>query len=480
MKKKFITNLAFLLLLNILIKPFWIFGIDRTVQNIVGANEYGFYFTLFNFSLLFNIFLDFGITNFNNRNIARHNQLLSKHFSNIIGLKFILGLFYLVLVLLSSFIIDYSQRQIYFLLLLSFNQFLSSLILYMRSSISALHFFKIDSLISVLDRTIMIILCSILLFGHFTDIPFKIEWLIYSQTIAYFFTALVAFFVILSKSVNLSFKIDIKFLIVILRKSYPYALLILLMTSYTRIDTVMLERLLPDGDTQSGIYAHGYRILDAASQYAYLFAALLLPIFARMLKNKDNISHLVKLSFLLLVIPSVSLSVSSFFYSKDIIYALYESHIEVSAKVFSILILGFVPISISYIFGTLLTANGSLRALNFMALAGFLTNIILNCILIPKYQAYGAAIASLVTQVVTAIIQMILAVRILKFNVTRKFIFLTISYTFLIFISAYLINNYVENRMLGFSAIILFSIVLAGLFKLINIKFLYKIIKYDL
>jgi O-antigen/teichoic acid export membrane protein len=172
--------------------------------------------------------------------------------------------------------------------------------------------------------------------------------------------------------------------------------------------------------------------------------------------------------------------VSSFFYSKDIIYALYESHIEVSAKVFSILILGFVPISISYIFGTLLTANGSLRALNFMALAGFLTNIILNCILIPKYQAYGAAIASLVTQVVTAIIQMILAVRILKFNVTRKFIFLTISYTFLIFISAYLINNYVENRMLGFSAIILFSIVLAGLFKLINIKFLYKIIKYDL
>jgi len=34
MKRKFINNLGFLLFLNLLVKPFWIFGIDRTVQNM--------------------------------------------------------------------------------------------------------------------------------------------------------------------------------------------------------------------------------------------------------------------------------------------------------------------------------------------------------------------------------------------------------------------------------------------------------------
>ena len=86
MKRKFITNLALVIFLNLLVKPFWIFGIDRTVQNVVGADGYGFYFSLFSFSLLLNILLDAGITNFNNRSIARNPGRLSEFFSNIVGL----------------------------------------------------------------------------------------------------------------------------------------------------------------------------------------------------------------------------------------------------------------------------------------------------------------------------------------------------------------------------------------------------------
>ena len=95
MQRKFITNLILLLSLNLLIKPFWILGIDRSVQNLVGEEMYGFYFVVFNFSFLFNILLDLGITNFNNRNIAQNKQLLNKHFSGIIVVRLLLALFYL-------------------------------------------------------------------------------------------------------------------------------------------------------------------------------------------------------------------------------------------------------------------------------------------------------------------------------------------------------------------------------------------------
>ena len=87
MQKKFLTNLSLLLFLNLLIKPFWVFGIDRTVQNLVGVESFGFYYIVFNFSFLFNILLDLGITNFNNRNIAQNHHLLSKHFSGILLMK---------------------------------------------------------------------------------------------------------------------------------------------------------------------------------------------------------------------------------------------------------------------------------------------------------------------------------------------------------------------------------------------------------
>ena len=46
MQKKFLTNLVFLLFLNLLIKVFWVIFIDVKVQNIVGAGDYGFYFII--------------------------------------------------------------------------------------------------------------------------------------------------------------------------------------------------------------------------------------------------------------------------------------------------------------------------------------------------------------------------------------------------------------------------------------------------
>lgn len=175
MQRKFVTNLIFLIALNFLIKPFWILGIDRTVQNIVGSADYGFYFAIFNFSLLFNIILDFGINNFNNRNIAQNRQLLNKHFSGIIVLKLMLIALYGMVICIVGYVIGYDSRQFYFLTLVGINQALLSFILYLRSNISGLFLFKTDSIISVLDRFLMIIICSFLIWGNIFKTPFRLS-----------------------------------------------------------------------------------------------------------------------------------------------------------------------------------------------------------------------------------------------------------------------------------------------------------------
>jgi len=417
MQKKFITNLALLLFLNLLVKPFYIFAIDAEVQNQVGAEEYGLYFSIFSFSFLFNILLDLGITNFNTRNIAQNHQLLEKHLAGILSLKFVLIGFYFLFSFFLGFIIGYDQMQLKMLVILLVNQSLVSIILYFRSNLTGLHLFKQDSLISVLDKVILIASMSWLLYGGITNQPVKIEWFILMQTGSYALTALIAYLLIRKRSSRLKFKLKTSFSMMILKKSIPFALLVLMMTFYYRIDTVMLERMLPDGAEQSGIYAMGYRFFEASNNISYLFAVLLLPIFSRMIKLKEDVAPLVATAFRILISGAVFLAAMSWFYGENILDLLYEAHILEATRPFKILMICFVAVASNYIFGTLLTANGNLKALNIVAFSGMVINIVLNLILIPKYMVLGAAFASLITQVFSSSIQFILVMINFKFRI---------------------------------------------------------------
>ncbi len=490
MQRKFLRSLALLMLLNLLIKPFWILGIDRTVQNTVGASEYGFYFAVFNFSFLFNILLDFGITNFNNRNIAQNHHLLRKYLSNILVIKLLLFVGYLIITFAGAFVINYSAEQIRFLILLAVNQFLVSMILYLRSNLGGLHLFKTDSLISILDRSLMIIICGVLLWGNIID-EFRIQYYVYAQTAAYLITVLVAFSVVLNKAGTHMFRLkwNLPFLIIIIRQSFPFAILVLLMTFYNRIDSVMLERMLENGAKYSGIYASAYRLLDATNMIAYLFAVLLLPIFARMIKMQQPVEELVKLSYTLLITPAIVVVVGSFFYSGHIMSILYPIHagetladfqfrMVESSRVFGLLMACFCAISTTYIFGTLLTANGNLKQLNIISLTAMAMNILLNLILIPRFQATGSAVASLFTQFAIGLIQVFIVRRIFGFRI--NFAFLTRLSIFLIIT---ILINILSLRLpydwkINFVIMVLLSVGSALFTGLLSFKKIFLVLKY--
>lgn len=493
MQKKFLKNLGLLLFLNLLVKPFWILGIDRQVQNVVGVGEYGLYFTILNFSFLFYIFLDLGITNFNNRNIAQNNQLLNKHFAGISILKLVLGLSYALIIFVAGILWGYRGRELYLLGWIGFNQILLSFILYVRSNLSGLLLFKTDSFLSVLDRMLMILICGFLLWFNFFEGLFTIEWFVYSQTAAYIITLIVAVVAVINKSGNLSFNWNIPFFILIAKKSAPFALLALLMSFYNRIDPVLIDRLLPGklGDEQSGVYAQAFRLLDAGQNFALLFAVLLLPLFSKMLALKESIGKLVKLSFSIIISGSLVIAITSQFYSTEIMNLMYYSmpgeteqaymlRIGQSATIFRLLMFSFVAISSNYIFGTLLTANNSLKQLNIIAFGGLLINITLNLVLIPHYFSVGSAYASLATHSVTAILQLLLVYRIFKFRFNYKLLtnlFLLIASLITL---GYLLKYFVSLSW-EFSLVIMLGsgLILTVVLKLLNIREFISIIKEE-
>ena len=465
MKRNFVINLCFLLFLNILVKPFWIFGVERSVQNIVGAEEFGIYFSLLNFSLLLNIILDMGITNFNNRNIAQNRNLLDKSLSNLLALRLVLAVVYIAISLIIALCLGYELRQMKILGILVVNQFLQSMTLYLRSNVSGMQMFKTDSMLSVL------------VWGHVTDTPIKIEWFVLTQTAAYFITALVAFLIVFSKTKHFRLNFQMKYFIAFIKQSFPYALLILLMAFYNRIDSVMLERMLPDGKEQAGIYAQAFRILEAASMFAYLFSVLLLPMFARMIKQKQNVEGLCKTAFVLIFVPAISLMSVCLFFNREIMGLMYFEHIETSSIVLAILMVGFVGICITYIFGTLLTSNGSLKYLNIMAACGMVLNIVLNFILIPHYGVIGAAISSMVTQLATGLCQYIIAFRLFKFNFNLKFTIVTVIFVAVSVAGAYFATMINCNWWVIICLVLVFCVVVAVLLRVLDLRLALVMIK---
>jgi len=478
-KRKFITNLALLLLLNFLVKPFWVLGIDRTVQNVVGAEAYGFYFSLFSFSLLLNMILDIGITNFNSRNIARNQHLLSKYLSNIVSFKFLLAIIYFAVSIVTAWVLGYNPAQMKMLFFLIFNQFIASFILYFRSNLSGLHLFKTDSILSVLDRFLMILICGILLWGGLTSSPFRIEWFVYAQTAAYLLTAIVSFMINLTKADFFKPRFDLHNFLDILKQSYPFAILSLFMVFYYRVDGVMLERLLPDGKFQVGLYAQGYRILDATAMVGFLFAGLLLPIFSRMIKQKENVESLTQISFLLLIVPTAIVSFSCIFYKSEIMDLLYKSHVDASADILAILMVGYAGISTSYIFGTLLTANGNLKEMNRLAGTSVLVNVVLNFVLIPKYFALGSAIASMITQLVTALVHVLMVYRKLAFSFNGRLIVRLLIFFAVLIPLGLLIKNFPFPWYIGALLFVLTGLLFSVILRLFSPGSLYQIIRSE-
>lgn len=470
MKKFFVTNLFFLLALNILIKSFWILGIDREVQNALSADVYGMYYALFNFTYLFNIILDFGITNYNNRTIAQHTQLLKKYFARIVPLKFALAAIYFIIILIAGAFLGYSSYQIKLLSWMCITQVLQSFISYLRSNITSLMLFKTDSVISVLDRSLLIVFCGIFLWNDSLRAIFTIDHFVYIQTLTMFITFLVALIVCLSKTGLLKLKWNFAFNLHILKDGLPYALLGLLMACYNRMDSVMLLGLVDDGGVSSGIYASGFRLVDSANMVAYLFSVILLPLIARMIKENQKINSVVGAAFHLLLIITLGFVAVSLCYSTELMELLYNKHITESAKVYRILSFCFIPISMTYIFGTVLTANGSLKYLNLIAGLGMIMNIGLNFILIPLFKENGAAMTSLITQSVTAILQAWLALKIFKIKFEWRYCLKIISFIVIVFFISIFARQLELNWVIK-ASITLILIVLASFFvKIFRIK----------
>lgn len=402
MRRKFLINIAFLLAVSVLVKAFWVLGIDRTVQNVVGEAAYGSYFSLFSFSVLFTLLLDMGLSGFNNRAVSADPTRVKLWFGNVLLLRLLLTAAYFLVTMTVAVALGYSGRQLSLLVVLMLNQVMVSMILWLRSNISGMQYLFLDSLLSVADRLVMIIICSILLWGGVTQDPFRIEWFVWSQTAAYFTVMFVALVIVIRRGGVSGVRPDAGVLKSIITAGLPYAVVVFAMTLYWRIDAVLLERLLPEGAQEAGIYAQAFRLFDAFAMIPVMFGGLLLPIMSKELSAGNNIKPLATMAGRMLLAPLGAGAVTLASFPGEILDLLYVAPSSGATHAFILLMLTLIPVAIIFIYSTVLTAAGSFRLLGLITMGGMVLNVALNLVLIPSHHAAGSAFAALATQSVVA------------------------------------------------------------------------------
>jgi O-antigen/teichoic acid export membrane protein len=444
MRRFFVKNILFVITVNLLVKPIWVFFIDRPVQNTVAAS-YGTYQALLNLSIIFQIVLDFGISSYNSRTISQNPDKLKDIFPAMLSARLALILVYLALSLgVGYLLLGYHGWKLALLTGVLLVQSFNALVSFIRSNIAALHKFKTDGIISVTDKLMMIMICGFLLLYPATAKHFKIEWFVWAQIFCYFITAL-AGYLILQRigKVRLKFSFHPPTVLRVVRASLPYALLIFLMSVYNRADIIIMEHI--NGAEQAGVFVAGFRLLDMANILGLTFATMLLPIFGRMLSQKDNVQPIIRLCVNILLPFSFIVATGCIFFSHDIMYLLYHNNKLYqqtgSARqydlVFICLMASFPAWCLMYVYSTLLTANGSLKTLNIIAIGGVIINLSLNFYLIPVYGAEGGAFTSFVTQSALAITFIIYASRILKLPGNARWALQHLSYLAVVVCIAY-------------------------------------------
>jgi len=402
---KFYSSLLLLIILNAIIKPFWIFGIDRQVQNITGAAEYGTYFSLLNLSIVFGFLLDWGLTNFINRELSSRKTELQQQLGSFFLLKILFAVLYTAAVIVVARLTGVKRWDILSAVIAI--QFLTFLFLFLRSIITANQWFRTDAWLSVLDKALMILFAGCFIFLPAVFGPVNIDRFLLAQVISTTVAVVIVVIILYSNKIVFKKPQPNFFTRPLIYSVLPFALTVFLMSVHMRADGFLLERIHPDGAHEAGIYAAAYRLLDASNMVGYLVASFFMPFIARLWSEDQPLEKTILQTRHLQLMFAVTIAAIAIVLAPWLQKILYHRSDAYSIQVLRWCLPALIGYSLVQVYGTVMTATGSIIAFCYLNLAAVIINIVLNIFLIPSHGALGCCIAAVCSQAFLAVATMV-------------------------------------------------------------------------
>lgn len=409
-KQTFFKN-SFWLLVDQFSNKIIMFFLVIVLARYLGIQAFGEFNFSRTFAELFIVLADFGIAKLTIRELSRTLKNKKGYVSNAIIIKAGLALLSTCLVLIIVSFLNKNAVILQGIILFNFVVIFNAFNEFFFSIYKANEKMELVAKFNFFKTLAIFILVLIAVFLKLS-IPFIIlGWLIPS-----FFTTILNYVKIKRKFYEIKLDVNKKTSLYIIKESWPLAFGMIFTTIYVKIDTVMLSFI--QNDYQVGLYSSAYKIVLALQGILFVIHHSLLPRMSNLYfkndfkKYKLLISKTIKISFLLLFPLFIVLSL----FSKLILTIAYGQEFSQAYLALIILLWNVFIIYFSVFWGNSLQVAGRQKRWMYAVGVGAFVNIILNIVLIKAYGYLGAAVATILTEILVFVIMYLWNDSRIKFN----------------------------------------------------------------
>ena len=396
--KRIFNNISWLLISQIIAS---ICGFIWTIlmARYLGVSEYGIFGFAVSLTGMMSILFDLGIGIYSVRHIATDYESAPKYLGNIIPLKGIFSTFGFIAILIVLILMKSNELTIIVTLLFAIEQIIKKFVELMNATFQAFEVGKYQGIGNTILNTILLVF---ILISIYTDIG------LYGISISYILANLIAliytYYILNKYYVQPKYEMDVEFCKKITMAALPFAVSFILSSVYYSIDMVMLTNIV--GDYATGIYNATYKLISVLTLFYSVYSAVIFPVMSKFYKNDVKmllISYEKSIKYLMIII--IPIAIGTMIYSTDLIHLFYGSEYDGASSVLSILIWTVCLLFISGAGNNLLNASHKEVSVTKIYLIAAAFNVVLNLILIPKYSYNGAAITTVLSDILIVAIQ---------------------------------------------------------------------------
>ncbi len=365
------------------------FFIGALVARHLGPARYGDMNYAISFVTIFSFLASFGIDNILTRDLVKSGENKEKILNTAFGIKIIGG----ILVIFISTLVSLVVNDKYITLLV----FIYSLhlLFYSFSVIDSYFQSIIRYKYTFIAQFISVILVSIIkLFLIYKQVG--TGWFILAIMLDTAFTTLVYLYIFKRQKNSLKIKLDTGLAKKMILDSWPFVFTGAFFLIYAKIDQVMIGKMLEV--TQLGIYAAGGKLAEIWYFIPGIISSVLFPAIVKAKTidatlYKKRLINLLKLIFLI----SFVIALIECIFAPFLVWLIFGSAYSDSAIILRIYTWAGILVAVTTVLNQYLTIENRARLIMFSALAGAVSNVILNIIFIPRYGITGAAWATIIS-----------------------------------------------------------------------------------
>lgn len=358
----------------------------------LGPADLGRFTFALSFVAMFAVVNDLGLSILAVREVARERELAGKYLANVAALKVVFGLLALGLVILSVNLMGYPSDKVKIVLLLGGAAFLTTVSNGMRWVFQAYQRLEYESMVSVVQNLLYFGLGFLAL-----SLGLGVYGVGFSQIAVGILIVFFSWILITKKLVEIRLEIDWEFWRNILRRSVPFALMLVFTGLYLNADTVLLSKL--RGDQAVGLYNAANRLVLAGKMIPGVTIAALFPAMAEISKTGQlEFNRFLEKSSALMFSLALPVAVATTFLADRAILLFYGSQFGGSIPCLQILVWGMFFMYLSIVLGYGLIAKGRQKTNTVITGIGLGISLLLNLLLISRFGNVGTSIAILSTE----------------------------------------------------------------------------------